>query len=168
MYLVPRSTRLSLEYIKDVKEIAISCTLTVHFGALFFKKPLNSLLKSSSGGRRFCMEIHAYFKQNCAVIEVCAAPWPCAPQQPAPPALHLRGRARRHCARPPQPQLKPLEFIVFPYFPLMCGIRLAVHAPSIFVSHSGYFAVPFQGSSCVPWMPPKEVLVKECKTPRRR
>ena len=113
-----------------IKEVAISCTLTVHFGALFFKKPLNSLLFAITGGNRKYVEIHAYFEQNCAVIEVCAAPWPCAPQQPAPPALHLQGHAWRRCVRPPQLQLKPLEFIVLPCFPLMCGNRLAVHASS--------------------------------------
>ena len=104
----------------------------MHFGRVRSREPVNTLLFAITGGDSTYMEIHAYFEQNCAVIEVCTAPWPCAPQQPAPPALHLRGRARQRCVRPPQPQLKPLEFIVFPCFPLMCGNRWAVHAPSIF------------------------------------
>ena len=91
-----------MEMDEHIRAVAISCTLTVHFGALFFKKPLNSLLFATSGGSRKYVEIHAYFEQNCAVIEVCATPWPCAPQQPAPPALHLQGHPWRRCVRPPQ------------------------------------------------------------------
>ena len=113
-----------------IKEIAISCTLSLHFGALFFQKPLYSLLFATSGGSSKYVEIHAHFEQNCAVIEVRAGPWPCAPQQPAPPALHLQGHAWRRCVRPPQLQLKPLEFSGLPCFPLMCGNRWAVHASS--------------------------------------
>ena len=113
-----------------IRAVAISCTLSLHFGTLFFKKPLNSLLFATPGGGSKYVEIHAYFEQNCAVIEVCAAPRPCATQQPAPPALHLQGHPWRRCVRPPQLQLKPLEFIVLPCFPLMCGNRLAVHASS--------------------------------------